>query len=1140
MVNIKGRYYMEKRNDKRIIQSTKVVYPQIYAYTLTDYDPRKGWIKIGYTERKNVDTRIKEQTHTAAVRLGYEKLWAKPARYAYKDVWFKDYDFHTFLTKHKRVKREEGSEWFYYNSTPENAGQHYEEFINFNPSQTGPIQLPYVLRSEQEKAVAITKAYADTHPEGEFLWNAKPRFGKTLTTYDLIRKMKAEKVLIVTNRPAIANSWYDDFEKFIAWQTDYRFVSESESLKDKPTLTREEFFDAQYNENSATGKTLGMIAFVSLQDLKGGIQFGGNYDKLQWLKGLLWDLVVIDEAHEGVDTTRTADALDKIKRNFTLHLSGTPFKALANQKFNDEQIYNWTYVDEQRAKLNWDIQKRDDFTENPYAQLPELRLFSYQMSPMITDRIVKGANIDGEELDFAFDLNEFFATDDTGKFVYERYVLKWLDTLSSNEKYPFSTEELRKELRHTFWLLQRVSSAKALAQLLIVHPVFKEYEIIVAAGDGRIAEDEAISGAAFDRVREAIDTNEKTITLSVGQLTTGITIPEWTAVLMLSNIESPVLYMQSAFRAQNPWLDTCGLEPRMKENAYIFDFAPERTLLIFDEFANNLSPRTAGGNETGKEREENVQALLNFFPVIAEDLDGKMIELDAQQVLTMPAAFKAREVVSRGFMSNLLFQNVSGIFSSERAKEIIGRLTPTDQGRLRERDRNIPIPTEDVSVNDEGEIEIPEWRVTVETNTHFGDRFYGDMNTGVTDIVKSQPKTEEDYPIPTSNTLTKPVSKIFTPESQNKVARDISKNTGEILKPLVDILTEEQNLSKATGKQLIKKGVEIVATTVKTVQKEFAIDQKQAEAEYKKQLQVIGDNPNSVAEAHKNFVEETRKREEAYQNKLIETVTNHSKSVASELTHEGLRKKEEEKKNKVEDEVRARLRGFARTIPSFLMAYGDENTNLSNFDVLIEPEVFLEVTGIKVEDFIYLRDDEHFFQEITFNESVQEFLRKRKELANYFDESLEEDIFDYIPPQKTNQIFTPKAVVKMMIDKMEEENPNIFSDSKKTYADLYMKSGLYIVEIVKRLYKALENEILDSKERLQHIFDHQVYGFAPTKIIHRIASRFIFGFDEATNEMNHNHIVHLDTLPYAKGELDVDGYNFEQKCDILFGKSDSK
>ena len=517
-----------------------------------------------------------------------------------------------------------------------------------------------------------------------------------------------------------------------------------------------------------------------------------------------------------------------------------------------------------------------------------------------------------------------------------------------------------------------------------------------------------------------------------------------------------------------------------------------------------------------------------------------MIELDAQQVLTMPAAFKAREVVSRGFMSNLLFQNVSGIFSSERAKEIIGRLTPTEQGRLRERDRNVSIPTEEVSVNDEGEIEVPEWRVTVETNTHFGDRFYGDMNTGVTDIVNRQPKTEENHPIPTSSTLNSPVSKIFTAENQNKVLRDISKNSEEILKPLVTTLTEEKNLSKATGKQLIKQGVEIIATTVKTVQKEFAIDQKQAEVEYKKQLQVIGDDPKIVAETHKNFIEETRKREEAYQNKLVETVTNHSQLVANELTHESIRKKEEEKKNKVEDEVRSRLRGFARTIPSFLMAYGDKHTNLSNFDVLIEPEVFLEVTEITVEDFVFLRDEEHFFQEITFNESVQEFLRKRKELANYFDESLEEDIFDYIPPQKTNQIFTPKAVVKMMIDKMVEEDPNVFSDKTKTYADLYMKSGLYIVEIVKRLYKALEDEIPDSKKRLQHIFEHQVYGFAPTKIIHRIASRFIFGFDEMTNEMNHNHIVQLDTLPYAKGELDVDGYNFEQKCDSLFGKSDSK
>jgi len=232
-----------------------------------------------------------------------------------------------------------------------------------------------------------------------------------------------------------------------------------------------------------------------------------------------------------------------------------------------------------------------------------------------------------------------------------------------NEKYPFSTTELRSELKHTFWLLNRVASAKALAKLLNGHPVFKNYETILAAGDGRPEDDINVNEKSLDRVRAAIKEHERTITLSVSQLTTGVTVREWSAVLMLSNIKSPSLYMQAAFRAQNPWDYEADGEKRQKQNAYIFDFAPERTLTIYDEFANNLNSKTASGGGTTDDRENNIKTLLNFFPVIAEDSDGKMVELDVKQVLTIPKALKAREVVKRGFMSNLLFQNISGIFA---------------------------------------------------------------------------------------------------------------------------------------------------------------------------------------------------------------------------------------------------------------------------------------------------------------------------------------------------------------------------------------------------------------------------------------------------------------------------------------------
>ncbi|MDR0918794.1 MAG: DEAD/DEAH box helicase family protein, partial [Oscillospiraceae bacterium] len=293
----------------------------------------------------------------------------------------------------------------------------------------------YKLRLEQEDAVNKTLAYAKTHINGEFLWNAKPRFGKTLTSYDLAIKMKAKNVLIVTNRPAIANSWYDDFENFIAWQTNYKFISTSDSLKERPVLTGEQFLNEQIdNEN------LGCIAFISLQDLKGSLYFGGEYPKLEWVKDLKWDLLIIDESHEGVDTIKTDVAFNNITRDFTLHLSGTPFKQVASGKFSEEQIYNWTYADEQDLKVNWNTESEEN---NPYENLPRLNLFSYQMSRMITDEVNKGAEIGNDTIDFAFDLNEFFATNDKGNFIHEKDVKLWLDTLSRNEKYPFSTKELR-------------------------------------------------------------------------------------------------------------------------------------------------------------------------------------------------------------------------------------------------------------------------------------------------------------------------------------------------------------------------------------------------------------------------------------------------------------------------------------------------------------------------------------------------------------------------------------------------------------------------------------------------------------------------------------------------------------------------
>lgn len=1086
------------------INTTKEIFPQIYAYTLPTIMEKKGWIKIGYTKRKDVDQRIKEQTNTAAMRLTYEKLWSEPAKFAREEKYFSDHDFHAFLTKYKKVKRNPNTEWFYYNGHPEQAHIDFRDFTEHKFDQIDS-STEYVLREEQRDAVDRTIAYFNEHPHSEFLWNAKPRFGKTLTTYDLIRRMNAINVLIVTNRPAIANSWFDDFEKFIAWQTDYLFVSSSDSLKERPALSRKDYLNI-IDENSR------QIAFFSLQDLKGAAAFGGVHDKHQWVKQTNWDILVIDESHEGVDTFKTDVAFNQIKRNYTLHLSGTPFKAVSSGKFSESQIFNWTYTDEQIAKENWNSANE---MNNPYEQLPKLNMFTYQMSAMITDEVEKGAQINGENIDYAFDLNEFFATNEQGKFIHEKDVLKWLNTLTHNEKYPFSTPELRKELKHTFWILERIASVKALANILSTHPFFENYKIVVAAGDGRQNEDEdSRIKRSLNIVKDAIKNNEKTITLSVGQLTTGVTIPEWTAVLMLSNMKSASLYMQAAFRSQNPWIFEENGILKQKKNAYVFDFAPERTLMIYDEFANNLAINTANGRGSTEERKDNLRQLLNFFPVIAEDYDGKLVELDVEKVMTIPKTIKAQEVVKRGFMSNFLFQNIGGIFASEKAKEILDQLHPVDEGRINQKRTNEILDLKNIQLNDHGEVEINSDIVDAKNNICFGNKVYSNMLNTITDITSDEDNLESLEKKSSSESIAKQMAKIFV-ESTQDGAREIAKESG-LTSKIAEVVVKEQS--------------DILKREIQMIESNCAIKMNELKIEYDKKIQNDSENKEVVEKYTREYEDKANEISKSMQQKVIETVKNKTIELTKNTTFNLVKKSEEKKKNEVEDDVRARLRGFARTIPSFLMAYGNSSTTLESFDATIKDSVFKDVTGITLKQFRILRDEYQFFDPIVFNESIQEFLYKKESLANYFDEDQTEDIFDYIPPQETNQIYTPKKVVRMMIDKLEEENPEIFTDSSKTFADLYMKSGLYIVEIVKRLYKGLEKEIPDENARLKHILENQVYGFAPTEIIYNIARNFIFGFNDSAKFISDAHIVFLDTEPFASGYGD-----FEKKCDEIFG-----
>lgn len=1096
------------------VKSTRPALPQIYAYTTPEIRRHDGWTKIGYTEQ-DVNVRIVQQTHTADVIAKLE--WHGNATYEDTGEVFHDTDFHTYL-RHLGINDQPGTEWFEIN--PPNAKGRFHEFRENHGILDGLGASDYELRAEQEAAISKTLDYFQLHEQGEFPWNAKPRFGKTLATYDLCKRLptpgkdgKAKRILVVTNRPAIANSWYDDYVKFVGTDSGWRFISSVDALAGKPYCISHD----EYLHLAGKGKLPNSIEFISLQDLKGSIEFGGHYDKLKYVAEYEYDLLVIDEAHEGVDTYKTDMAFDHIKRRNTLHLSGTPFKAIANDKFPENAIYNWTYADEQQAKRDWN----DPELRNPYENLPKLNMFTYQMSDIIENEVAKGMQIDGEQTEYAFDLNEFFETKD-GRFVHYDDVKRFLDALTTQKKYPFSTPELRDELRHTFWMLNRVDSARALAKMLRQHEVFKDYEIILAAGDGKIDDDEE-NEKSFDKVRNAIAKAEKggegvktkTITLSVGQLTTGVTVPEWTGVLMLSNMKSPALYVQAAFRAQNPCLFNRNGKYQRKENAYVFDFDPARSLTVFEEYANDLySGTTCGGGDTDS-RKQNVRRLLNFFPVIGEDEDGEMVELDAEQVLSIPRKIHSREVVRRGFMCDFLFQNISNIFHAPA--EVIETLQQLEPYKAPREDLGVKAGTADeLNLDENGEVSIPDEQVIGKSKDLFGDKVYGNINNELNSVIDSIVSEKPENP-------------------EEDFLADLQKAVGvSVAEPLVEAAKQNYGSDiKASQQKKVERKIKAdVNNRINREYGDYNIEKNRIERDRAQALE------NAESQAEEEQINQAHdKRIEAARLNLIDNLKQSRSEIVQSAGETVVREietaKKEAQKNSIENGIRDHLRGFSRTIPSFLMAYGDENTTLESFDSIIPDYVFKDVTSITVDQFRLLRDggdvtdhetgekehfDGHLFDSVVFNDSIVEFIHLRSRLADYFDESHKEDIFDYVPPQKTNQIFTPRKVVVKMIDMLEQENPGCFDDPTHTFADLYMKSGMYITEIIKRLYnsKAMRRYFPDDHIRLAHILEHQVYGIAPTEIIYQIATHYILGYDNELGKELHTHFAMADSAQLAK------------------------
>ncbi|NCU29057.1 hypothetical protein EOM60_00400 [Candidatus Saccharibacteria bacterium] len=1061
------------------IKTVKVVYPQIYSYILPDVPVNNGSQKIGYTERKDVNRRIYEQTHTAAMQLDADKLWSQPAFFSDGKTSFIDKEFHKFLVKSGVERRLDlGKEWFYFNGTPEKSEELLRNFRQhgFKALQSDTGKLPYTLRTEQESAVKQAFEYFKSHYNGEFLWNAKPRFGKTLASYDLAKRLNAKKVLIVTNRPAIANSWFDDFESFV---DGYYFISETSSLADRKSISRD-----QYNQLEDKKP---FITFLSLQDLKGSKYFGGSHEKLAWVADLEWDLLIIDEAHEGVDTAPTDAAFTNVTRQNTLHLSGTPFKALANQKFASDAIFNWTYLDEQKIKK---AELEEDETGD-HTDLPDLKLYTYRVSQMVADEVNDGVEIDDDTRDYAFDLNELFSAKDQ-KFIHEEDVKKFLKNLTTNQKYPFSTPELRDELKHTFWYVgNRVDSVKALEQLLKTDEVFGNgnYKIVIAAGDGKSFDEEEQdfkgNEKSFDKVKEAIKNHNKTITLSCGQLTTGVTVKEWSAVLMLTDIKSTPQYMQAAFRAQNPYRYMENDEYKAKQSAYLFDFAPTRVLEMYDEFANGLNPKATNGEITEGERQSNIRELLNYFPVISEDIDGKMIELDAEKVLTLPNALAATEIVKARFMTNLLFNdNIKGVFHFPKAvEEILDKLP-------KEKNKRPEVSKTKMNLDDARKVETGKQKLIDENK----------------DLILGE--------------------KIY------------SANIDRLVDNAVSYETPEETIDNLPGKILAT--AEPLIEVYKTVYGPTASQTDDLTQEITEKIQLVSTewesgkitDPEVLKSRYKQVIEQD--------------------FVAQKVEQQETAKVEEVQKTK-EDEVREHLRAFTRTIPMFIMANSSvRGITIDNFDEDISDEDFIDLTNISKDEFHMLRDgfdyeeyDEEqgrtvaktfggVFDKYRFNASIAEFLAEKVKRANYFDESIKDDIFELIPNQKNNQIFTPRKVVAMMLDSLQAESPEIFANPNSKIIDLYMKSGMYITETVKRLFAGTRHMYVNDADCLKHILENQVYGLAPTGVLHGITNAYIFGFDEHYSISTKNFAQH-DLLPEAKA-----GTVGQKLAEIFNGGQDMK
>lgn len=681
-------------------------YKVIYIFRINDND-HKGFLKIGeatvHTKKTvnelkpnstdlNYSARQRIDSYTSTAGIRYELLHTELAVFKNNGQLkaFRDYKVHEVL-KRSGIKQKffntnkKQNEWFKVDLETAklaiNAFKQGRKAIGQDAITEG--RTPIIFRPEQRDA--IDKTIKQFKKNNRMLWNAKMRFGKTLSALQVAKDMNFKRSIIVTHRPIVSESWFDDFKKIFYDKPDYKFGSHKKGETIQNLIINQDKF----------------IYFASIQDLRGSSQVGGNFDKNSEIFRTNWDFIVVDEAHEGTQTDLGKSVLESLEKPYlknntkVLELSGTPFNILSS--YEEDNIYTWDYIMEQEAKMGWSQNTFGD--SNPYAELPKMNIYTYHLENSVS------GFLDVEEK--AFNFREFFRTwtgeiqkdgkhipahKDVGDFIHEEAVNSFLDliTVESDEtNYPFSTEEYREYFRHSLWMLPGVKEAKAFSKLLKNHRVFGSgiFNIVNVAGDG---DEEVDSKDALKAVRDAIGKSPDesySITLSCGRLTTGVSVPEWTAVLMLAGSLSTAAsqYLQTIFRVQTP----ANINGKIKENSYVFDFAPDRTLRMVAE-AVQLSSKSSNSQAT----EIQLGKFLNFCPVISVN-DSSMKEFKVANLLQELKRAYAERVVKNGFDDIRLYNDELLKLDDLQLKEFIDlkRLIGVTKQTKK---------LEEITINDEG------------------------------------------------------------------------------------------------------------------------------------------------------------------------------------------------------------------------------------------------------------------------------------------------------------------------------------------------------------------------------------------------------------------------------------------------------